>query len=115
MSHREPELWAALESAHAVEDNEIQQAQLEDVVYALRRSVAHIAADWGQEQQYFRQWLAAGGPRSSRTTCGPRPIRSAAPWRRYPARHDQKEARIRIHPGAAGPQRRTAAPPRESA
>ncbi|MFC3490968.1 hypothetical protein [Glycomyces rhizosphaerae] len=163
MSHRELELWAALESAHAVEDNEIQQAQLEDVVsgaeaggfarlafvarralanaycvgrqwdrafplfarclsehdarrheldpreeaelrswycwiiqsmaefpaiglpringalddvelrfraagqnlrevYALRRSVAHIAGDWEQEQQYFRQWLAADGP-----------------------------------------------------
>jgi hypothetical protein len=159
MSHHEPELWAALETAATVQDNEIQQVQLEDVVsraeaggfarlafaarhalanayclgrqwdrafplfarclsehdarrheldpdeeaallswycwiiqsmaefpaiglpriyealddvelrhraagqnlrevYALRRSVAHIAADWEQEQQYFRQWLA---------------------------------------------------------
>ncbi|MEU5870637.1 hypothetical protein AB0A73_03650 [Glycomyces sp. NPDC047369] len=164
MNHREPELWAALESAESVEDNEIQQAQLEDVVsgaeaggfarlafaarhalanaycvgrqwdrafplfarcladhdarrhelgpseeaalrswycwivrsmaefpvvglpqvyaalddvelrhrtvganlaevYATRRSVAHLAADWDQEEQCFRQWSAAGGPR----------------------------------------------------
>ncbi|MEV3937349.1 hypothetical protein AB0K52_15390 [Glycomyces sp. NPDC049804] len=31
-------------------------------VYAIRRSVAHIAADWDQEQHCFRQWIAAGGP-----------------------------------------------------
>ncbi|MCD0447158.1 hypothetical protein LO763_26425 [Glycomyces sp. A-F 0318] len=163
MSHREPQLWAALESVQAVEDFEVQQARLEDVVgaaeaggfarlaffarraladaycvgrqwdrafplfarclsehdarrheldpyedaalrswycriiqtmaefpaiglpriyaalddlekryrtaggdlrevYATRRSVAHIAADWDQEQHYFRQWTAAGGP-----------------------------------------------------
>ncbi|RRR96423.1 hypothetical protein [Glycomyces terrestris] len=31
-------------------------------VFALRRSVAHIAAVWEQEEHYFRQWTAAGGP-----------------------------------------------------
>lgn len=167
MIHQEPRLWAALESAQAVEDFEIQQAQLEDVVsgaeaggfarlafvarhalanaycvgrqwdrafplfarclaehddrrhefgsaeeaalrswycwiirsmaefpvfsltqiyaalddvegrfraaganlaevYATRRAVAHIAADREQEQQYFRQWTAAGGPDPTR-------------------------------------------------
>nr|BFF26590.1 hypothetical protein GCM10025732_45550 [Glycomyces mayteni] len=31
-------------------------------VYATRRSVAHRAADWDQEQEYFERWTAAGGP-----------------------------------------------------
>jgi tetratricopeptide (TPR) repeat protein len=167
MNHYEPQLWSALESAQAVEDFEVRQAQLEDVVsgaeaggfarlafaarhalanaycvgrqwdrafplfarcliehdarrhelgpdeeaallswycwiiqtmaefpaiglprmykalddveqrfrmagqdlrevYATRRSVAHIVADWEQEQHYFEQWTAARGPEPMR-------------------------------------------------
>jgi len=31
-------------------------------VYATRRFVARIAADWEQEEHYFRQWIATGEP-----------------------------------------------------
>ncbi|MEU5155432.1 hypothetical protein [Glycomyces sp. NPDC021274] len=167
MDYDEPQLWAALETAHTVEDHEIRQAQLEDVVgwaeargfarlaftarraladaycvgrqwsrafplfsrclsehdarrheldpdqeaellswycwivqtmaefpavglplihaalddveqrhreagrnltevYATRRSVAHIVADWEQEAHWFQRWIAADGPNPMR-------------------------------------------------
>ncbi|MBO0767826.1 MAG: hypothetical protein J2O48_03990 [Solirubrobacterales bacterium] len=32
-------------------------------VYAARRWVAQLICDWDQEQRWYQQWLAAGGPR----------------------------------------------------
>ncbi|SDD70602.1 hypothetical protein [Glycomyces harbinensis] len=54
-----PRIYAALDD---VEQRYRAAGQNLREVYATRRSVAHIAADWEQEQHYFRQWNAAGGP-----------------------------------------------------
>jgi tetratricopeptide (TPR) repeat protein len=54
-----PRIYAALDD---VEQRYRAAGQNLREVYETRRSVAHIAADWEQEDHYFRQWLAAGGP-----------------------------------------------------
>lgn len=58
-----PQIYAALDD---VERRYQAAGQNLREVYATRRSVAHIAADWAQEQHYFRQWIAAGGPDPTR-------------------------------------------------
>jgi tetratricopeptide (TPR) repeat protein len=54
-----PQIYAALDD---VEQRYQAAGQNLREVYETRRSVAHIAADWQQEEHYFRQWMAAGGP-----------------------------------------------------
>lgn len=58
-----PRIYAALDD---VERRHREAGRNLQEVYATRRSVAHIAADWEQEEHYFQRWVAADGPDPAR-------------------------------------------------